>query len=136
VLNSPNEFVRSSSAILINAFSSKSAYFYARDRSIATRREQCGLPGDDSWPARNTTVNGKGRQAPAGIAIAGRGSLWADNRGDQVGEPLEGGGRRDQHCGGHWSITRIRCLIVSLIRGRCLIAVSKTERARPRLLPA
>jgi hypothetical protein len=42
----------------------------------------------------------------------------------------------DQGGGGHWSISRVRCRIVSLIRGRCLIALSKTDRARPRLLPA
>jgi hypothetical protein len=37
---------------------------------------------------------------------------------------------------GHCSSTRARCRIVSLIRGRCLMASAKMSLAFPRLLPA
>jgi len=37
---------------------------------------------------------------------------------------------------GHCTSTRVRCLIVSLIRGRCDTALAKISRARLNLLPA
>jgi hypothetical protein len=40
------------------------------------------------------------------------------------------------HFWGHSCNTRVRCLIVSLMRGRCLIAFSNTAWALPRLFPA
>jgi hypothetical protein len=40
------------------------------------------------------------------------------------------------HRGGHCCKIRVRCLIVSLIRGRCLTVMTKISRALSRLLPA
>jgi hypothetical protein len=40
------------------------------------------------------------------------------------------------HCGGHSCSTRVRCRMVSLIRGRYLTAFAKISRAFSRLLPA
>jgi hypothetical protein len=53
-----------------------------------------------------------------------------------VGVALTGSAAARPQSFGHRSSTHVRCRIVSLMRGRCLIASAKMSRAFSRLLPA